>query len=310
MERYNSKIAVIIPCFNEALSIKDTIDEYRKHLPESDIYVIDNNSKDDTSIIAKENGAIVIYEYRQGKGNAIKTAFREINAECYFMVDGDNTYPGDKARLMCNLILEGKADMVIGDRLSSTYFKENKRAFHNFGNVLVRKLINYLFHSKVHDIMTGERAFSREFVVGFPLISKGFELETEMTMHALDKNYKIAEVIVQYRDRADNNPSKLNTIGDGIKVLRTIARLFKEYKPSIFFNTLSILSIIFSIYLLIPVMIGYANTGLVEKFPSLIASGIFLLVSLLLWIAGIILNVINRKQRELYELIMNNRKAL
>ena len=305
MEKYNSKLAVIIPCYNEEKSVGQTIDEYRRYLSGADIYVIDNNSQDNTVDIAREHGAIVIHEYKQGKGNAVKTAFRKIDADCYFMVDGDNTYPADKAVEMCKLIFEGKADMVVGDRLSSSYFTENKRLFHNFGNILVRKLINFIFKSKVNDIMTGSRAFSKEFVKGFPIISKGFELETEMTIHALDKNYKIEEITIPYRDRDVNNPSKLNTIGDGFKVLKTIARLFKEYKPAIFFNIFSILALAFSVYLLIPVMIGYANTGLVEKFPSLIASGIFLLVALLLWICGIILEVINRKHRELYELIIN-----
>ncbi len=305
MKLYDSKIAVIIPCYNEKLSIAQTINEYRSKLINCDIYVIDNNSSDNTSKIAEENGAIVIHEYKQGKGNAVKTAFRVINAECYFMVDGDNTYPADKASEMCQIILDGKADMVVGDRLSSTYFSENKRKFHNFGNVLVRNLINYIFKSNINDIMTGARAFSSQFVKGFPIISKGFELETEMTIHALDKNYKIVEITVPYKDRDEDNPSKLNTIDDGIKVLKTIFRLFKEYKPALFFNIFAILSFVFSFCLLVPVMIGYINTGLVEKFPSLIASGIFLLVSLLLWICGILLEVINRKQREIYELIMN-----
>lgn len=305
MKKYKSEIAVIIPCYNEALTISDTIASYKKALPSADIYVIDNNSSDNTDKIAKENGAIVLYEYKQGKGNAVKCAFRNIQAECYMMVDGDNTYPADKAEEMCQLVLDGKADMVIGDRLSSTYFTENKRRFHGFGNKLVRKLINILFKSDIHDVMTGSRAFSYEFVKGFPIISKGFEIETEMTIHSLDKNYKVVEITVPYQDRVENSYSKLNTVRDGIKVLKTIATLFKEYKPVMFFNVCAILTFIFSVGLLIPVMIGYINTGLVEKFPSLIASGIFLVVSLLLWICGIILGVIHKKQREIYELIMN-----
>lgn len=305
MEKFSSKLAVIIPCYNEEKSIAQTINEYRTKLKDANIYVIDNNSKDKTSKIALKNGATVIYEYKQGKGNAIKSAFRKIDAECYFMVDGDNTYPADKAQEMCDLIFDGKADMVVGDRLSSSYFTENKRKFHNFGNVLVRKLINLIFNANVNDIMTGSRAFSREFVKGFPVISKGFELETEMTIHALDKNYKIIEVTVPYQDRDANNPSKLNTVGDGIKVLKTIARLFKEYRPALFFNIFAFLSLIFSVCLLIPVLVEYAQMGIVPKLPSLVASGIFLLVSLLLWITGIILEVINRKQREIYELILN-----
>lgn len=310
MKKYESEIAVIIPCYNEAATIADTIEEHRKAIPNADIYVIDNNSKDETDKIAKEHNAIVLYEYKQGKGNAIKTAFRRIKAQCYFMVDGDNTYPADKAFEMCQLILEGKADMVIGDRLSSTYFTENKRKFHNFGNKLVRNLINLIFKSNVHDVMTGSRAFSYEFVKGFPIISKGFELETEMTIHSLDKNYKVLEITVPYRDRVENSVSKLNTYKDGIKVLKTIATLFKEYKPVMFFNICALIPLLFAIILIIPVMIGYVNTGLVEKFPSLIASGVFLVVSLLLWICGIILGVIHKKQREIYELIINQRIAL
>ena len=307
MGKYNSKIAVVIPCYNEEKSIAQTIEEHKSKMKDVDIYVIDNNSKDNTSKVAEEHGAIVIHEYKQGKGNAIKTAFRVIDAECYFMVDGDNTYPADKAQEMCEMVLDRKADMVVGDRLSSSYFTENKRRFHNFGNVLVKKLINYIFKAKVKDIMSGSRALSYNFVKGFPIISKGFELETEMTIHALDKNYKIEEVTIPYQDRDADNPSKLNTIGDGIKVVRTIGRLFREYKPYVFFGLFSLASLVFSICLLVPVMIGYAKTGLVEKFPSLIASGIFLLVALLLWVCGIILEVINRKQREIYELIINNR---
>ena len=286
MKKYESEIAVIIPCYNESTTIAATIKEHKKYLPKADIYVIDNNSKDNTDKIAKENGAIVLYEYKQGKGNAVKNAFRNIRAKCYFMVDGDNTYPADKAPEMCQLILEGKADMVIGDRLSSTYFTENKRKFHGFGNKLVRKLINLIFNSNIHDVMTGSRAFSYDFVKGFPIISKGFELETEMTIHSLDKNYKVLEITVPYRDRIENSESKLNTYKDGIKVLKTIATLFKEYKPVLFFSLCALLILIFSVLLIIPVMIDYFNTGLVEKFPSLIASGIFLIVSLLLWICG------------------------
>ncbi|MBR6253591.1 MAG: glycosyltransferase [Clostridia bacterium] len=305
MEKYSSKIAVVIPCYNEEKSIGQTIEEHRSKIQGADIYVIDNNSKDNTSKVAEEHGAIVIHEYKQGKGNAIKRAFRDIDAECYFMADGDNTYPADRAQEMIDMVLEGKADMVVGDRLSSTYFTENKRRFHNFGNVLVRKLINMIFNAKVNDIMTGSRAMSYNFVKGFPITSRGFELETEMTIHALDKNYKIEEITVPYQDRDNDNPSKLNTISDGYKVLRTVARLFKEYKPSVFFNLIAFCALVFSICLLVPTLIGYVNTGMVEKFPSLIASGIFLLVALLLWITGIILKVINRKEREIYELIIN-----
>ena len=224
----NKKIAVLIPCYNESKTIEKVVKDYKEVLPEADIYVYDNNSSDKTDEIAKKAGAIVKYEYKQGKGNVIRTMFKDIDADCYLMIDGDDTYPKENAREMCELILEGKADMVIGDRLSSTYFTENKRPFHNFGNVLVRSLINNLFNSNVRDIMTGYRAFSYEFVKTFPVLSKGFEIETEMTIHALDKNFSLKEIAVEYRDRPAGSESKLNTFSDGFKVLKTIGRLFKE----------------------------------------------------------------------------------
>ena len=240
----NNKIAVLIPCYNESKTVEKVIKDYKKVLPEADIYVYDNNSTDGTDEIAKKAGAIVEYEYRQGKGNVIRSMFRDIEADCYLMIDGDDTYPAENAREMCDLILEGKADMVIGDRLSSTYFTENKRPFHNFGNRIVRFLINTLFKNNVKDIMTGYRAFSYEFVKGFPVLSKGFEIETEMTIHAVDKNFKLVEVPVTYRDRPEGSVSKLNTYSDGLKVLRTIAILFKEYKPALFFNIWAVLLLI------------------------------------------------------------------
>ena len=226
-----NKIAVLIPCYNESATIEKVVKDYKKALPEADIYVYDNNSKDHTDEIAKKAGAIVRYEYRQGKGNVIRTMFREIDADCYLMIDGDDTYPAENAKEMCELVLSGKADMVIGDRLSSTYFKENKRPFHNVGNVLVRKLINVFFKNKIKDIMTGYRAFSYEFVKGFPVLSEGFEIETEMTIHAVDKNYKLVEIPVDYRDRPAGSHSKLNTVSDGFKVLKTIAILFNIDSP-------------------------------------------------------------------------------
>ena len=230
------KIAILIPCYNESKTIEKVVKDYHKAIPEADIYVYDNNSTDGTDEIARKAGAIVKYEYQQGKGNVIRSMFREIDADCYLMIDGDDTYPAENAREMCDLILEGKADMVIGDRLSSTYFEENKRAFHNFGNRIVRFLINVIFNNNIKDIMTGYRAFSYRFVKGFPVLSKGFEIETEMTIHAVDKNYKLVEIPVTYRDRPEGSVSKLNTYSDGIKVLKTIGTLFKEYKPAMFFN--------------------------------------------------------------------------
>ena len=306
MKKENRKIAVLIPCYNESLTIEKVIKDYKKALPEADIYVYDNNSKDNTDKIAKKAGAIVRYEYKQGKGNVIRTMFREIDADCYLMIDGDDTYPAENAREMCDLILEGKADMVIGDRLSSTYFTENKIPFHNFGNKIVRWSINKLFKNDVKDIMTGYRAFSYEFVKGFPVLSKGFEIETEMTIHAVDKNFKLVEIPVTYRDRPEGSVSKLNTYSDGFKVLKTIATLFKEYRPAFFFNIVSFISLVISLLLGVPVINEYLKTGLVPRFPSLIVSGIFLIITLLLWITGIILTIIVKKHKQLYELYLNS----
>ncbi len=298
------KIAVLIPCYNEAITIKKVVEDYKEVLPEADIYVYDNNSTDGTDKIAKKAGAIVRYEYKQGKGNVIRRMFKDIDADCYLMIDGDDTYPKENAREMCNLILEEKADMVIGDRLSSTYFTENKRPFHNFGNKIVRFLINKLFKNNIKDIMTGYRAFSYDFVKGFPVLSKGFEIETEMTIHAVDKNFKLVEIPVTYRDRPKGSASKLNTYSDGFKVLKTIAVLFKEYKPAFFFNILSVLLILISLVFMIPVFLEYYQTGLVPRFPSLIVGCFVLLVSILLWITGIILQVITKKHKQLYELYL------
>ena len=302
------KIAVLIPCYNESVTIEKVIKDYKKVLPEADIYVYDNNSTDGTDVIAKKAGAIVKYEYKQGKGNVIRSMFRDIDADCYLMIDGDDTYPCESAREMCNYILDGKADMVIGDRLSSTYFKENKRAFHNFGNKLVRFLINKLFKSKIKDIMTGYRAFSYDFVKTFPVLSKGFEIETEMTIHALDKNFKLVEIPVEYRDRPDGSISKLNTFSDGFKVLKTITRLFKEYKPTIFFSVIGLIFLILSLVFAIPVFIDYFNTGLVERFPTFIFAGFLLMISLFSFVCGIILEVVVKKHRQLFELILINTK--
>lgn len=301
-------VAVLIPCYNESKTIEKVVKDYREVLPEADIYVYDNNSKDNTDEIARKAGAIVKYEYRQGKGNVIRSMFRDIDADCYLMIDGDDTYPAEDAKAMVDLVLEGKADMVIGDRLSSTYFTENKRAFHNFGNKIVRLLINKLFNNNVKDIMTGYRAFSYEFVKGFPVLSKGFEIETEMTIHAVDKNYMLVEVPVSYRDRPVGSVSKLNTYSDGFKVLKTIATLFKEYKPALFFNMFASLFLIVALILGIPVFVEYFQTGLVPKFPSLIVAGVLLTITLLLWITGIILEVIVKKHKQLYELMMNQIK--
>ena len=280
MVKKENKIAVLIPCYNESKTIEKVIKDYKKALPEADIYVYDNNSSDDTDKIAKKAGAIVKYEHRQGKGNVIRTMFKEIDADCYLMIDGDDTYPAENAREMCNYVLEDNVDMVIGDRLSSTYFEENKRPFHNTGNKLVRGLINSLFKSNVRDIMTGYRAFSYDFVKTFPVLSKGFEIETEMTIHALDKNMQLKEIPIEYRDRPEGSVSKLNTFSDGFKVLKTIGRLFKEYKPTIFFGLIGLLFLLISLGFGIPVFVDYFKTGLVERFPTLIFSGFMLMISI------------------------------
>ena len=298
-------IAILIPCYNESKTVAKVVKDYKKVLPEADIYVYDNNSTDGTDELAKKAGAIVRYEYRQGKGNVIRSMFKDIDADCYLMIDGDDTYPAEDARKMCDLVLSGKADMVVGDRLSSTYFTENKRPFHNFGNRLVRWLINHLFDNKIKDIMTGYRAFSYDFVKGFPVLSKGFEIETEMTIHAVDKNFKVVEIPVQYRDRPSGSVSKLNTYKDGFKVLKTIATLFKEYKPSAFFNILALIFFIIGVIIVIPAFNGYFHTGYVEKFPSLIVGCFSITIGLLNMITGIILGVIAKKHRQLYELYLN-----
>ena len=301
----NRKIAILIPCYNESKTIEKVINDYKKVLPDADIYVYDNNSSDHTDEIARNAGAIVRYEYRQGKGNVIRSMFRDIDADCYLMIDGDDTYPAEHAKVMCELVLSGKADMVVGDRLSSTYFTENKRPFHNIGNRMVRFLINKLFKNNIKDIMTGCRAFSYEFVKGFPVLSKGFEIETEMTIHAVDKNFKVEEIPLTYRDRPEGSVSKLNTYSDGFKVLKTIASLFKEYKPAVFFNICAIITLVLGVLIGLPAYIGYFQTGLVEKFPSLIVSCFLIMMALLMWITGIILQVIAKKHKQDYELYLN-----
>lgn len=299
------KIAVLIPCYNESLTIEKVVSDYKEALPEATIYVYDNNSSDHTDELARKAGAKVVYEYRQGKGNVIRSMFRDIDAECYLMIDGDDTYPAENAREMVDLVLNKGVDMVIGDRLSFTYFTENKRPFHNMGNRIVRGLINHLFHSNVKDIMTGYRAFSRLFVKSFPVLSKGFEIETEMTIHALDKNFLLEEIPVTYRDRPEGSESKLNTVSDGMKVLKTIASLFRDYKPLLFFSCASIICLLLGIGFFVPVFVSYIYTGLVEKIPTIIVSGVVFTVGILLWICGLILDVVVKKHRQLYEIELN-----
>ena len=284
------KIAVLIPCYNEEKTIAKVVSDVKKFLPEAVTYVYDNNSTDRTVELATEAGAIIRHEYDQGKGNVIRRMFREIDAECYLMIDGDDTYPLDCAREMVAKVLEHQADMVVGDRLSSTYFTENKRPFHNFGNDLVRFCTNHLFGGKIKDIMTGYRAFSYQFVKTYPVLSRGFEIETEMTIHALQRNMQVENVVIDYRDRPEGSESKLNTYSDGFKVLGTIARLFKNYRPFSFFCILAAILAVFGIGFMIPVLGEYFRTGLVPRFPTLIVCCFVLVAALLLFISGIILS--------------------
>ena len=298
------KIAVLIPCYNEEKTIGKVIDDFKTALPEAVVYVYDNNSTDKTSDIAEEHGAVVRKEYRQGKGNVVRTMFRDIDAECYIMIDGDDTYPADKAKEMCSAVMEEGVDMVIGDRLSATYFIENDRRFHNFGNRFVRSLINNIFNSDVKDIMTGYRAFSRMFVKNIPILANGFEIETEMTIHALDKNYIIKEIPIDYRRRPEGSFSKLDTISDGYKVVKTVFQLFRDYKPYIFFTSISVVLGVIAVLFMLPVIIEYWHTGLVPRFPTLIVCCFVMLLAILLFISGVILEVMTKKHRQLYELLV------
>lgn len=299
------KIAVLIPCYNEAATIGKVVRDFRDVLPEAVIYVYDNNSTDQTAAIAREAGAVVRQEHRQGKGNVIRTMFRDVDAQCYLMVDGDDTYPAEYARQMADAVLLDHADMVVGDRLSSTYFTENKRPFHNVGNVLVRKLVNWFFHGQIVDIMTGYRAFSRLFVKSYPTLSRGFEIETEMSIHALDKNFYLVNVPVDYRDRPEGSQSKLNTYSDGAKVLMTIFRLVKDYKPLAFFTTVAAILTVIAAGLFVPVFWEYLETGLVARFPTLIVAGFVFLGGLLTFCCGLILDTVIKKDRQNFELWLN-----
>ncbi len=295
------RIAILVPCYNEAQTIRKVIKDFKKALPEAVIYVYDNNSSDDTAYIAQEAGAVVRCEYYQGKGNVVRRMFREINAECYVLVDGDDTYPVECVVDMVDKVLNKHVDMVVGDRLSSTYAQENKRPFHNFGNNLVKKSINLLFKSSINDIMTGYRAFSYEFVKTFPVLSKGFEIETEMTIHAVDKKMYVDNTIIEYRDRPEGSESKLNTYSDGFKVLMTIFRLFRSYRPMAFFSILSGILVVIAAILFIPVLIEYIHTGLVLKFPTLIVSGFAFIAAIQSMFGGLILDDIMQKNRQDFE---------
>lgn len=295
------EIAVLIPCYNESKTIEKVVKDFKAALPEAVIYVYDNNSTDGTDEIARKAGAIVRYEYQQGKGNVIRRMFREIDAKCYIMTDGDDTYPADEARKLCEPVLKRNADMVVGDRLSSSYFEENKRPFHNFGNSIVRASINRMFKSNIRDIMTGYRAFSYLFVKSFPVLSKGFEIETEMSIHAIDKNMQVENVIIQYRDRPEGSESKLNTFSDGFKVIMTIIKLYKNYKPFGFFTWIAVILALVATVFLVPVLCEYATTGLVMRFPTLIVCCFVYLGAMQSFFAGMMLSTIKQKNMQDFE---------
>lgn len=299
--KMKDRVAVLIPCYNESKTIEKVVRDFRRALPEAAIYVYDNNSSDGTAEIAANAGAIVRRERMQGKGNVIRRMFREIDADCYVMADGDDTYPAENAPELVRLVLEEQADMVVGDRLSSTYFTENKRPFHNMGNSLVRASINMLFRSEIKDIMTGYRAFSYAFVKTYPVLSRGFEIETDMSIHAINRNMLVRNVVIDYRDRPDGSVSKLNTYADGAKVLLTIARLFKNYRPFAFFGVISLALALLSTGFMVPVLAEFVATGLVPRFPTLIVCAVTLLAALLLFISGLILSTLQEKDKRDFE---------
>lgn len=305
------KTAILVPCYNESATIEKVVLDFKKIMPNADIYVYDNNSTDNSDNIARNAGAIVRYEYKQGKGNVVRSMFRDINADCYIMVDGDDTYPAEIALEFEKLILEGKADMVIGDRLSSTYFEENNRLFHNTGNRLVRRFINLFFKSDLKDIMTGMRGFSYNFVKSFPISSKEFEIETEMSVFALMHNFKIIEIPIEYRDRIEGSESKLNTYKDGYKVIMMIFSLIRDQRPLFFFSMISLILLIIAGIYFIPILIKFFSTGYVFKIPTLIMISTVVMVATFTFFVGVILHVLKRQQRENFEhhiIILNELK--
>ncbi len=297
------KIAVLIPCYNEEVTIEKVIKDFKKELPDADIYVYDNNSKDKTSEIAKKNGAIVKREYRQGKGNVVRSMFRDVDADIYVMVDGDDTYPAEEVHKLIEPVKKGEADMAIGDRLTNgTYKKENKRHFHEFGNNLVKKSINIAFKTELKDIMTGYRAFNKTFVKTMPVMSPKFEIETEMTLHALDKRFLIKEIPIEYRDRPEGSESKLNTVSDGMKVIKKIISMFKDFKPRQFFLSISLIFIIIGLIIGMPVIVEYAQTKYITKLPSAVLATGVMIFALIIAQCGVILNTVVKQNKEKYEL--------
>ena len=304
------KVAVLIPCYNEEKTIEKVVKDFKNSLPEAMIYVYDNNSSDKTAELAERAGAVVRHEYVQGKGNVIRRMFRDINAKCYIMTDGDDTYPAEYAGEMAELVLDKNVDMVVGDRLSSTYFSENNRPFHNFGNSLVRKSINLLFHNDIKDIMTGYRAFSYEFAKTFPILSEGFEIETEMSIHAVDKNMYVENLVIDYRDRPEGSESKLNTYSDGFKVIGTIIKMYRTYKPMGFFGMIAAVLALLSIGFVIPVLRTFLITGEVPQYPTLIVCGFTMIAAIQSFFAGLQLHTIVQQKRQDFELNLQNVRTL
>ena len=303
LEHRNNKIAVLIPCYNEEVTIHKVVSDFKRELPEADIYVYDNNSSDNTSKLAKDAGAIVRFEPRQGKGNVVRQMFRDIDADCYLMVDGDDTYPAESARELCEPILNGEADMTVGDRLSNgTYAEENKRAFHGFGNDLVRAMIKWIYGYSFDDVMTGYRAFSRPFVKTFPVMSEGFQIETEISIHAVDRRWRIKDVPIVYRDRPEGSVSKLNTIGDGMKVTIAIASLFKNYRPLKFFSLAALVLAAIGLLLGIPVIVEFFETGLVPRLPTALLATAFMFLCGLSFATGLVLDNLAKTERKQWEL--------
>ncbi len=296
------KIAVLIPCYNEERTVEKVVADFQRALPEAVVYVYNNNSTDRTAELAEKAGAVVRNEYKQGKGNVIRSMFQDIDAACYIMADGDDTYPAEAARELADQVLHHGADMVVGDRLSSTYYTQNKRPFHNFGNALVRWGINLLFDNDIKDIMTGYRAFSYEFVKTFPVLSQGFEIETEMSIHAVDKNMQIENVVIDYRDRPEGSVSKLNTYSDGFKVIRTIFRLYRSYHPLGFFGIIALLLAILSLLFFVPIVGEYVHTGLVDRFPTLIVCGFTMIAAIQSLFTGLTLDTLRKKDRQDFEM--------
>ena len=296
------KIAILIPCYNEERTVEKVVADFQRALPEAVVYVYNNNSTDRTAELAEKAGAVVRNEYKQGKGNVIRSMFQDIDAACYIMADGDDTYPAEAARELADRVLHHGADMVVGDRLSSTYYTQNKRPFHNFGNALVRWGINLLFDNDIKDIMTGYRAFSYEFVKTFPVLSQGFEIETEMSIHAVDKNMQIENVVIDYRDRPEGSVSKLNTYSDGFKVIRTIFRLYRSYHPLGFFGIIALLLAILSLLFFVPIVGEYVHTGLVDRFPTLIVCGFTMIAAIQSLFTGLTLDTLRKKDRQDFEM--------